>query len=113
MFLRARIRIPYIIFALLLLGCGPAKPDAKAVERDIAKAVRLQSNPMQVLDYLSEQKIEHSQYLRDAAQGNTIQAVVRDRSKWDIVKTDCGIVFRFDNHDRLVAFDVREQYTGP
>jgi hypothetical protein len=29
------------------------------------------------------------------------------------VKTDCGIVFRFDDHDRLVAYDVREHYTGP
>jgi hypothetical protein len=98
---------------LLLLGCGSVKPSAKDVERDLTKAVPLQSTPVQVLDYLSGQKIEHSQYLRDAVQGNSIHAVVRDTSKWAIVKTDCGIVFRFDDHDRLVAYDVREHYTGP
>jgi hypothetical protein len=98
---------------LLLLGCGQARPNAKAVERHLAKAVPLQSTPAQVLVYLNGQKIEHSQYLRDAVQGNSVQAVIRDMSKWDIVKTDCGIVFRFDDHDRLVAYDVREHYTGP
>ena len=103
----------YLLCVLMLLGCGPAKPNAKTVERDLAKTVPLQSTPAEVLNYLTAQKIEHSQYVRDAARGNLIYAVIRDQSKWDIVKTDCGIVFRFDNHDRLVSYDVREHYTGP
>jgi hypothetical protein len=89
------------------------RPNAKAVEHGLANAVPLQSSPNQVLDYLSVRKIEHSQYLRDPVQGNSILAVIRDQSKWAIVRTDCGIVFRFDNHDRLIAYDVRERYTGP
>ncbi len=113
MSIRAGMRTSYLLCALILTGCGPAKPNAKAVERELAKAVPLQSTPAQVLNYLTVQKIEHSQFLRDAAQGNLIHAVVRDQSKWDIVKTDCSIVFRFDDHDRLVAYDVRERYTGP
>jgi hypothetical protein len=99
--------------SLLLVGCASTKPSAQAVEQTLSKAVPLQSTPGQVLDYLSRQKIEHSQYLRDAVKGNSIQAVIRDTSKWDIVKTDCGIVFQFNDHDRLLAFDVRERYTGP
>jgi hypothetical protein len=42
-----------------------------------------------------------------------IYAVIRDQSKWEIVKTDCSIVFRFDDHDRLVSYNVSERYTGP
>ena len=113
MILRCAFRIASLLCCLLLLACGPASPNAKDVERDLAKAVPLRSTPVQVLDYLREQKIEHSQYLRDAVQGNSIQAIIRDTSKWNIVKTDCGIVFRFSDHDRLVAIDVRERYTGP
>ena len=111
--LRCAFRTASLLCCSLLLGCGPASPNAKDVERDLAKAVPLHSTPAQVLDYLREQKIEHSQYLRDAVQGNSIQAIIRDTSKWNIVKADCGIVFRFDNHDQLVAFDVRGRYTGP
>jgi hypothetical protein len=98
---------------VFLLGCGPASPNAKDVERDLAKAVPLQSTPTQVLDYLNMRKIEHSQYARDAVQGNSILAVIRDQSRWAIVKTDYGIRFLFNDHDHLVAYDVREHYTGP
>jgi len=100
------------IRALHLL-CGPARPNAKALERDLAKAIPLQSSPKQVLDYLSAHQITHSQYLHDAYQGNSIMAVVRDKSKWEIVTADCAIVFKFDEHDRLTGYDVRERYTGP
>ena len=83
------------------------------VERRLTRAIPLQSTPAQVIDYLNREKIEHSQYLRDSAQGNSILAVIRDKYKWAIVKTDYGITFRFDDHDRLIAFEVREHYTGP
>jgi hypothetical protein len=113
MIFREGIQTASLLCSLLLVGCGPAGPNAKDVERDLAKTLPLQSTPTYVLDYLNRGKIEHSQYVRDAVQGNSIQAVIRDQSKWAIVKTDCGVVFRFDDHDRLIAYDVREHYTGP
>jgi len=113
MSIRAGIRTSYLLCVLMLLGCGPAKPNAKDIERDLARSVPLQSTPAQVLDYLTVHKIEHSQYVRGAADGNLIYAAIRDQSKWNIVKTDCAIVFRFDDHDRLISYDVRDRYTGP
>jgi len=79
----------------------------------LAKAVELQSNPTQVLNYLSGQNIEHSAYIRDHEKGSSITAIVRDHSKWNIVKVNCGIVFNFDNNDRLTSYEVREHFTGP
>jgi hypothetical protein len=110
---QARVGIPLVLCSFLLIGCGPARPNAEDVRQDLAKALPLQSTPSQVIDYLSREKIEHSEYLRDPMQGNSIKAAVRDKSKWNIVKTDCCILFRFDEHDRLVAYEVRERYTGP
>ena len=108
-----RIRAVCFLLGLLLVGCGPVKPSTDDLKRDLAAAVPLQSTPTQVLTYLTRQRIEHSQYLHDAVQGNTIHAIVRDRSKWDIVRTDCNITFQFDDRDRLVGFQVRERLTGP
>jgi hypothetical protein len=97
----------------MILGCGPARSDAKSVERDLAKAIPMQSSPAQVLNYLSVRGIEHSQYIHDAEQDNSINAVIRDKSEWKIVKTDIGIVFKFDKRDRLTGYDVRQHLTGP
>ena len=111
--LRARIRTFSLIGVLAMMGCGPAKPNGKLIELQLARAVPLQSRPQQVLDYLNEQKIEHSGYQRDSGRGHLIEAIVRDESKWSIVKTDCGIKFWFDEDGRLLKFEVREEYTGP
>jgi len=73
----------------------------------------LHSSVAQVIDYLDAQKIQHSEYLPDAVRGNSIQAVVRDHRRWAVVKTDVGIVFRFDGHDRLASYEAAEHYTGP
>jgi hypothetical protein len=111
--LRERIQRCYLIGVLLLIGCGPAKPNAKVIEQQLAKAVPLQSSPQEVLDYLNREKIEHSDYLRDGSRGHLIEAVVRDQSRWSIVKTSCGIKFRFGEDGRLLKYEVREEYTGP
>jgi len=113
MTLQTRIRRLCLLYGMLLVGCGSDRPDPMVAGRDLAKGVALQSTPAQVLDYLSSKSVEHSQYLRDSLQGNLIYASIRDTNKWAIVKDDCGIVFRFDDHDRLAKADVREYLTGP
>jgi len=67
----------------------------------------------QVNEYLSARKIDHSESAKNAIEGKLIRAAIRDGSKWDLVRTDCFIVFRFDDQDRLVSYEVREVYTGP
>ncbi|HEY1160670.1 MAG TPA: hypothetical protein VGE83_08575 [Terracidiphilus sp.] len=73
----------------------------------------MQSTPAKVIEYLNIKKIGHSEYARDAKEGNLIRAFVRDKSKWDLVRTDVAIEFRFDDHDQLVSYEVREHFTGP
>lgn len=101
------------LLCLLILGCGAHTIDRGTVERQLSIALPVGSTTSQVLDYLDHQRIEHSKYRRDKKSGNSIQALIRDRSKWAIVRTDYGIVFRFDGHDRLESFEVHPHYTGP
>src|SRR5881396_1826257 len=107
---------PNVLFTELVLatlGCGSVKENQITIRQRLATTIPLQSSPTQVLDYLDRQKIEHSQYIRDAAEGNSIKAISRDGSNWSVVKTNYSVVFRFDDHDRLVAYDVRPGNTGP
>jgi hypothetical protein len=80
----------------------------------LTNAISLQSTPAEVLDYLDGHKIKHSEYLRDAVKGNLIQAFIPyDPSEWRVVYTSYGIDFRFDDHNRLIAKEIHERYTGP
>jgi hypothetical protein len=88
--------------------------DRKALAQEIAHAIPLQSTPAQVLSYLDGRKIVHSPYERDAVKGNSISAILRyDPYEWRVVYTSYEIVYRFDAHDRLIACEIHEEYTGP
>jgi hypothetical protein len=98
----------------LVLGCGHTPTDAKAVKQRLAAAIPPQATPAEVLDYLNSQKLEHSQYQQDLATGRSIRSGIRETPSWfTIIRTDYGIVFRFDDHDHLVGYDVTPRYTGP
>jgi hypothetical protein len=101
------------ISCLLLLGCGRAPTDTNAVKQLLAAAIPPQATPAQVLDYLDNQKLEHTPYRQDVRTGRSIQSAIRDKRKFTLIKTDYGIVFHFDDHDRLVGYDVTPYYTGP
>jgi hypothetical protein len=101
------------VISVMFMCCSSSQTDQKAIERRLAAAVPLQRTASQVLDFLTDEKIEHSDYLRDAIEGNSIRAIIRDQSRWRPVKTNYSIVFRFDSRDRLTGYDVRPVYTGP
>src|SRR3989442_15643411 len=101
-----------LLGGLVLLGCRSMLTNPEAVKQQLLAAVPLQSTPTQVLDYLNKRKIEHSEYLRDPVEGNSIKAILRDQSKWSIVM-NYSIVFQFNDQDRLIAYVVRPAYTGP
>ena len=114
MFVLARFRMSCFLSCLMLLGCSSVKTNPKVVAQDLVHAIPLQSTPAKVIDYLNGHKVEHSQYKRDAVKGNSIEAIVRyDRSEWAVVHTSYGIVFRFDDNNRLIACEVHPEYTGP
>jgi hypothetical protein len=108
---RTGFRISFLLCGLLLAGCGSG-PDPMALGQSMAKAVPLKSTPAQVLGYLSGEKIEHSEYMKNPIAGNSILATIYD-SKWKWTHTNCLVIFSFDEHDRLIAADVREDHKGP
>lgn len=102
--------------AALFLGCESRQNDDRdsvALTQRLGAEIPLRSNPIQVLRYLDSKGIDHSLYIRDAAKGNSIQSVIRDKSRWDIVREDYSISFQFDDHDRLKRIDVQSWLTGP
>ena len=108
---RTLIQFSFLLCGSLLLGCG-TRPDTKVLGQGLAKAVALTSTPAEVEGYLSRRKIEHSEYRRDAIAGNFILATIYD-SKWSWTHTNCLVIFRFDQRDRLIEADVREDHKGP
>jgi hypothetical protein len=110
----AKLQVSCVLGCLLLSGCSPAIKERAALAMNVASRAQLQSTPDQVLDYLNNQKIEHSQYQRDAAKGNMISAVLRhDSTPWALIKTDYKIVFHFDGQNRFTRSEIYEVYTGP
>ncbi len=93
----------------LLSGCNSVRKNPEAVAQSVARGIPLQSTPARVLNYLDGQKIRHSPYKRDAIEAG----IPHDTSKWELVYTSYGIVFRFDDHNRLIATEVHPRYTGP
>jgi len=109
-----RLPVVCVLGCVLLSGCSPAIKERADLAMSVATGVQLQSTPDQVLHYLSDKKIEHSQYQRDTAKGNAISAVLRhDSTSWALIKTDYKIVFHFDNNNRLASSEIYEKYTGP
>jgi len=84
------------------------------VAEGLVREVPLQSTPAEVIGYLNSHKIKHSEFVRDALKGNSIQAAVPyDPAEWKMVYTSYGIDFLFDDHNRLIAKEIHEHYTGP
>jgi hypothetical protein len=94
-------------------ACSPATMDPAPIERRLRDEVPLQSAPSAVLAYLDRSKIEHSAYLRETEGGNSIRALIRERSRLTFVTSAWTVVFRFDDDDRLARFEIKREYTGP
>jgi hypothetical protein len=99
-----------ILFCLLLTGCGHLKQDTAGAQQNLVAAVPLHSTGAQVVTYLDAQKIRHSTYRRDTEAGNRIEASVLVKRPHAIVNPSYDVIFRFDDHDHLIACDV--QYLG-
>jgi hypothetical protein len=97
-----------VVPAYLFCGCQSTKMTAKDQAQYLEQAIPTQSSPAQVIAYLDSENVAHSGYA-----GNSISAVVRDKSKWDIVRADYGIEFKFDEKNQLSAVVIKEHLTGP
>jgi hypothetical protein len=95
------------------VGCAPEQPQTKDIQQRFVTAIPLQSSPAQVIQYLQSQKIEHSEYRRDSLSGNSIEAYIRDKPRFNIITASYSITFRFDDHDRLSDITVKQNLIGP
>ena len=99
-----------LLLTLLLVGCGSGKANPNALEQRLATQVPLRSSPTQVLAFLDSQKIAHSPYHHSDNSGNSIDAAIAVPAPHSIVQPTYDVVFRFDDHDLLKAYDI--QYLG-
>lgn len=97
----------------LLFACRSTEPAAKGEAVRLTREIPLQSSPSEVINYLVKNGIEHSEYLSNRSSGGSIQAVIRDRSKLEIVHADYGVTFKFDGSNHLTAIQISEHLTGP
>ena len=102
-----------LICLLLTVGCHSAKTDPKAEAEALVHAIQPQSTSAQVISYLEQHDIEHSQLKKNSIHDSSLVAIVRDRSKWKIVQANYGIVFHFDGQNRLRSAGIEPHYTGP
>jgi hypothetical protein len=110
----ARLPIFCVLGCVLLTGCSPAIKERANWANRVVDEIQFQSTPDQVLAYLNDKKIEHSNYQQNSAKGNAISAVLpSDSTSWALIKTDYKIVFHFDGNNRLASSEIYEKYTGP
>jgi hypothetical protein len=58
----AKLQLSCVLGCLLLTGCSPTIKERAAIAESLAEGIQVQSTPRQVLEYLDNHKIEHSQY---------------------------------------------------
>ena len=108
------LRTLLLIGLLAVTGCKSPNRSSKAIAGEMVSAVPLTSSPTQVIALLDSRKIEHSPYLRNTTKGNLIFALIPEKAPiLSIVKESESVVFRFDEHDKLTAYDMRAVYIGP
>lgn len=103
------------------------------IQRRLDERVRKNAMADEVLAVLDEAKVDHSNYLdpsnldprlleeldRANAVGPTylntrrVEAIVRDVKKNLVVSESVQIIFLFDEHDKLIKYELRSIFTGP
>jgi hypothetical protein len=102
-----------LLSVTLVLGCSSTEESAKTeISKRFEAAIPPGEASDRVLAYLDSQRIEHSQY-RQTKDGNVILSAIRDKSRFNLVRTDFRISFQFDGQNRLIRYEIKPQYTGP
>jgi len=103
------------------------------IQRRLDEKLRKGVTPNEVLAVLNQLKVDHSDYLNRPvldpdlvaqldqvnAGGPTylntrrIQAIVRDVKRNFPVSESIQLIFLFDEHDKLVKYELRSIFTGP
>lgn len=112
----------FVLFAGLVVGIihwrrlANATTDVTKVGADLRDHLPPGSSRAAVTSYLDQRGIQHSfidQSKETPAYNHTELAMIRGASRVQLVTADIQIIFKFDEHDRLLSHSVREIFTGP
>lgn len=87
-----------------------SKAQLEKVRQLIYREIPIGSEKEEVLRFLTNQKIEHSQYLENE---KLIRAILRKTASTFIVSESIELVFYFDRNDRLRDYALNKKLTGP
>jgi hypothetical protein len=90
--------------------------DVVKVEADVREHLPVGSSRAEVASFLDQRGIPHS-YV-DESKGapeysRTEMAIIRGTSQSWLIRGDIQILFKFDEHGKLLKHSVREIFTGP
>ena len=107
-----------IAFAFVLaiggaVTTGCERPDPQKIRREIDAAIPSGSTKRVVSAYLSNRGSDYLVFTSPSDGKTYIQAMLRDHSRWQLIKLDYRVVFRFDGDDRLSGDEVKAAFTGP
>jgi hypothetical protein len=90
--------------------------DVAKVEADVREHLPVGSSRAEVASFLDQRGIPHS-YV-DESKGapeysRTEMAIIRGASESWLIRGDIQILFKFDEHGKLLKHSVREIFTGP
>lgn len=112
-YMLARV-VVLMLLSLITFRCSSADiKDVQRLREEIFRAVPVGSGSMKTVAYADANQIEHSEH-DDSASDRVIKAMIRSKSSiFKLVRTDYGVLFRFDKLDRLTNVEVEPAYTGP
>jgi len=104
---------------VLFSGCRSAEPSADEMRKLIAAQLPLGSTKDQVSAFLDSRSISHSDiepFFELDAEHRRVETRIMTASlryKYRLLKSQLYMVFNFDDHDRLIKYDVKDVRTGP
>ena len=105
------IRCFCVLAYLLPLACCSKDGGLEDLKRSLA-SLPPRATPVQVIKYLDNQKIEHSEYLKSTIEGNVIRAIIWVRRR-GVIQEAYSMRFQFDQNDFMITYELNREYTGP
>jgi|SRR5215469_354158 len=105
--------VPVLVLTTVLVLDNLGRPQTQdKVRETLSKQLPPGTPKKQVGEYLDGQQIPHSDCVQP--EENCVRAKVSGGTqRFNIVRTDYGVIFRFDAKNTLIATEIKPYYTGP
>jgi hypothetical protein len=111
--MRSPIQIGLLVLtSVLVLGCSERIRTQDDVRKMLSEHLPPGTSEKQVGEYLDKQQIPHSECAQPA-ENCVLAKFSGGTQRFNVVRTDYGVTFRFDARNTLVATEIKPYYTGP